>query len=206
MPEIKDICSALFSVPTGTSDVPRGGDLLIAEPFMDENYFSHSVISVIDYEPKGGAMGVVLNHQSPSMLSDVLDDVDIKVDMPVYCGGPLALDRLFFLHNLGSDIIPGARPYAPGMFVGGDFDAIIEYINSGYPTDGRVRFFVGYSGWDEGQLEQELAEGTWAIDHWSGSPAELLKDSGDTFWHKTVRNLGEPYRSWRLVPRMTCAN
>ncbi|MDE6160407.1 MAG: YqgE/AlgH family protein [Muribaculaceae bacterium] len=203
---MKDICSALFSVPSTAGSAPHGGDLLVAEPFMDENYFSHSVVSVIDYEPNGGAMGVVLNHQSPSMLSDVLDDVEIKVDMPVFCGGPLALDHLFFLHTLGNDIIQGARAYAPGIYIGGDFDTMIEYVNSGYPTEGKVRFFVGYSGWDEGQLEQELAEGSWAMLRYSDRIKEILRGHGDAYWHRTVRQLGEQYRPWRLVPHLTCAN
>lgn len=203
---MKDICTSLFARPATAKTVPSGGSLLVSEPFMEENYFSHSVVSLIDYEPAGGAMGVVLNHKSPSMLSDLLDDADIRVDVPVYCGGPLALDRLFFLHNLGEEIIPGARPYMPGMFVGGDFDAVIEYINAGYDIEGCVRFFVGYSGWEEGQLEGELAEGSWALGDAPVDTDNLLRGFGDAFWHSAVRRLGGEFRSWHLVPRMVCAN
>ena len=126
MPEMKDICSALFSVPASVSIKPAGGKLLISDPFLEENYFTHSVVSLIDYEAGGGAMGVVLNHKSPSILADVLDDPSIRVDVPVYCGGPLAQDRIFFLHTLGSEIIPGARAYMPGLYIGGDFDDVTD--------------------------------------------------------------------------------
>ena len=111
MPGMKDICTSLFARSASADTQPRGGKLLLAQPFMDENYFSHSVVSLLDYDPKGGAMGVVLNHPSPSRLADLVDDCDVRTDIRVYCGGPLALDRLFFLHTLGADIIPGARPY-----------------------------------------------------------------------------------------------
>ena len=205
MPGIKDICSTLFEITAEKFVRPAGGRLLVAEPFLDEEYFSHSVVSLIDYERGGGAMGVVLNRRTPTMLADVLEDDSIKCDVPVFCGGPLALDRVFFLHTLGSDISPGARPYAPGMYVGGDFDAITDYVNSGYGLDGVVRFFVGYSGWDEGQLEQEIAEGTWALAE-AAPGVPLLSGHGDTFWHRAVRGLGESYRPWRLVPRLTCSN
>lgn len=206
MPGMKDICTSLFARSASADTQPRGGKLLLAQPFMDENYFSHSVVSLLDYDPKGGAMGVVLNHPSPSRLADLVDDCDVRTDIRVYCGGPLALDRLFFLHTLGADIIPGARPYMDGMYVGGDFDAVLDYANSGYPLEGRVRFFVGYSGWEEGQLEGEIAEGTWALSEPPASASELLKGSDDAFWHRCVRLLGPEFRSWRLVPRMACAN
>ncbi len=124
MPQLKDICSALFAQPAGADmAVPAGGRLLVAEPFMEEGVFSHSVVSLLDYEPGGGAMGVVLNRKSHNLLGDVLEDVSVLRDVPVFCGGPLAQDRAFFIHTLGPEIIPGARPYMPGMYVGGDFDA-----------------------------------------------------------------------------------
>ena len=100
---MKDICTSLFARSASADTQPRGGKLLLAQPFMDENYFSHSVVSLLDYDPKGGAMGVVLNHPSPSRLADLVDDCDVRTDIRVYCGGPLALDRLFFLHTLGTE-------------------------------------------------------------------------------------------------------
>ncbi|MDE6269611.1 MAG: YqgE/AlgH family protein [Muribaculaceae bacterium] len=207
MSEHKDICSALFTQPCSTEQArPAGGRLLVAEPFMDETIFSHSVVSLLDYEPEGGAMGVVLNRQSHSMLTDLIDDLEIEYDMPVFCGGPLAMDRVFFIHTLGSDIIPGAREYMPGLYIGGDFDAMIEYINSGYRTDGVVRFFVGYSSWDRSQLESEIAEGAWALTDAPADGGTLLSGSGDSVWHRTVRSMGNEYRSWRLVPRHVFAN
>lgn len=203
----KDICSALFAQPCSSQQArPAGGRLLVAEPFMDESIFTHSIISLLDYEPEGGAIGVVLNRQSHSNLSDLIDDLEINCDIPVFCGGPLAMDRVFFMHTLGSDIIPGAREFMPGVYVGGDFDAMIEYINSGYRTEGVVRFFVGYSSWDRAQLENEIAEGAWALTDAPVNPSDLLTGSGDRVWHRTVRSLGSEYRSWRLVPRLVCAN
>ncbi|MDE6043660.1 MAG: YqgE/AlgH family protein [Muribaculaceae bacterium] len=203
---MKDICSTLFDVPAATAIAPAGGKLLISEPFLEENCFTHSVVSLLDYDVTGGAIGVVLNHKSPSTLAEVLDDDSVKVRVPVYCGGPLALDRVFFLHNLGTDIIPGSRPYAPGLFVGGHFDAVLDYINSGYPLEGSVRFFVGYSSWETGQLERELADGAWAVADSPDDASRLLSGSGDAFWHSRVRDMGDAFRAWRLVPRMTCAN
>lgn len=198
---MKNLADTLFKV-RGTKVAPYNGAILVAEPFLTETHFNHSVISIIDYDAEEGATGAVMNHRSECMLAELFDDINVRHDVPVYCGGPVGQDRLYFIHTLGSGIIPGAREYAPGLYIGGDFKAIVNYVNEGYPTDGMVRFFVGYSSWTAGQLEQELAEASWAIP--SGNPDmsdEFLSLHGDRQWHRAVRHLGEEYRSWRLVPR-----
>lgn len=201
---MKDIITDIFNVSATKGDV-RQGALLVAEPFLRESYFNHGVLSLVDYNPDDGAMGVVMNYRTGNMLSDVLDDISPQYDAPVYCGGPLGQDRLFFIHTLGPDIISEAREYAPGLFVGGDFNAITDYVNSGYQLDGVLRFFVGYSGWSRGQLEDELSENVWALTDFSDA-RELLHGSGDSYWHRCVRQLGDAYRAWQLLPRNIHAN
>lgn len=207
MSGLKDICQGFFDVRHHTDRRLQAGSLLIAEPFLEEDCFTRSVISLIDYEPSGGAMGVVLNHRAQTDLAELLNDSDLTANIPVYIGGPLATDRLFFLHSLGDDIIPGSRPYIPGVYVGGDFNTMIEMVRSGYNLRGSVRFFVGYSCWERGQLETEIADGTWAVDDApAADPSWLFRHSGDRQWHEAVRRLGSDFRPWLMVPSMTCAN
>lgn len=202
---MKDITTNLFRVKNYT-DKPACGALLVAEPFLKESYFNHGVVSLIDYIPSEGATGVVMNNNTDYKLGELLDGVDPELDIPVFCGGPVGQDRLFFIHTLGPDIIPQARQYAPGLYVGGDFDTIINYVNAGYPTEGVVRFFIGYCNWVEGQLERELREETWAMAPAPSSASDLLQDVADPYWHRTVRSMGSRYRSWSLMPRNTSAN
>lgn len=194
-----------FHVGPPTSDV-RQGDLLIAEPFLDEDYFSRAVVAVIDYEKGGEATGVVLNNRAVCALADVFKQVSRSVDVPLYVGGPLGYDRLYFIHTLGADVLAGARPFAPGLYLGGDFDCMIDYVNSGYPVDGVVRFFVGYSGWAKGQLEDELKNEVWAVSGMPDRADSVLTGSGDEFWRKAVGRLGGPYRSWLLIPHDVRSN
>lgn len=202
---MKDITTNLFRVKS-PSQAPTAGGLLVAEPFMREGYFNHGVVSLIDYVPDEGATGVVMNNRTEYLLGELLEGIETKARIPVFCGGPLGQDRLYFLHTLGSDIIPNARSYAPGIYVGGDFDAVIAYVNSGYPTEGAVRFFVGYSNWAEGQLERELRQENWALAPSPQCPADLLRNVGDSYWHRAVRSLGPAYRPWTLLPRNVSAN
>lgn len=197
---MKDLATTLFKVSTDKS-LPCCGGLLIAQPFLQESYFCHSVVSIIDYLATEGATGVVMNNRTGYTLDKLLDGIRPGSEVPVYCGGPLGQNRLYFIHNLGAGIVPHARLYSPGLYVGGDFEAIISYINAGYPAEGSVRFFIGYSSWSEGMLEREINEGSWVQAPLPQSYDTLLTLSGDAYWHRAVRSLGDTYRSWRLLPQ-----
>lgn len=202
---MKDLNELLFKVQVARR-MPAAGALLIADPFVSREYFNHGVISVIDYQALEGATGVVLNNRTEYQLADLLDGVDPMIDVPVFCGGPTGQDRLFFIHTLGPDIIPDARVYAPGLYVGGDFDAAVAYVNGGFPIAGCIRFFVGYTNWVEGQLEREITNGQWANVAPTLDGVTLLSDEGDHYWHRTVARLGESFRAWRLLPRNPVCN
>ena len=203
---MKNLANGLFHVVAIDERAPRCGGLLVAEPFLKESYFNHGVISIIEYASDEGATGVVMNNRTEYMLSELLDGVSPEADQPVYCGGLLGLDRLYFIHTLGPDVIPDGRPIGNGLYVGGDFDSVIEYINSGYPADGNIRFFIGYSSWGAGQLEREIREGTWAQAPLPSEPQKLLEGNADPYWHRNVRALGEAYRPWQLLPRYPAYN
>lgn len=197
---MKDITTNLFRVRS-TMSAPSCGTLLVAEPFLKDKFFNHGVVSVIDYMPAEGATGVVMNNRTEYKLDELLDGINPGTDIPVFCGGPIGQDRLFFIHTLGPDVVPQARQYAPGLYVGGDFDTIVAYVNAGYATEGNVRFFIGYSTWVQGQLEREIEEARWALAPSPQSNNTLLTTSGDSYWHRAVGTLGETFRSWTLIPR-----
>ncbi|MDE5727332.1 MAG: YqgE/AlgH family protein [Duncaniella sp.] len=196
--------SLLFNIDLYTGEDPAVGKLLVAEPFLREDHFNHAVISIIDYEPGTEAMGVVLNNPSATMLHELIDNEGLPEDIRVYHGGPVGSDRLYFMHTLG-DIIPETRPVGPDLWLGGDFDAVFQLIRDGYNPEGQVRFFLGYSGWEPGQLEEELGRNVWAV-----SPphdgTRLLEGDGSRLWHDTVRALGPGFRGWLYHPRNLMAN
>ncbi|MCM1349395.1 MAG: YqgE/AlgH family protein [Firmicutes bacterium] len=184
---------------------PTQGSLLVAEPFLRDACFHHGVIALIDHDSPSGSMGVVMNRQTSHTLQSVLDSVKVKTPIPLFCGGPMSVDRLFFVHTLDESIIPGSRTIAPGLFVGGDFDSMLDYVNDGYPIDGHVRFFLGYSGWSPGQLDEEISNSVWAVAS-IPSAHQLLSGTEDAYWHRCVRMLGNDYRGWRYHPRNPHSN
>ncbi len=203
---MKNYRSRIFDFKTIKRPVEQGS-LLVSEPFLQERYFKHAVISLVDLAADNGTMGVVLNNRTGLMLHEVVDEIKASRQVNVYCGGPLSHDRLFFLHTLGPDIVSGASEYAPGLYIGGDFASVVEYVNSGYPMNGVLRFFIGYTGWSPGQLAEELDNDVWAVANPDAVPAAvLLSNHGDTLWHTVVRTMGPDYRLWRLHPMSTRAN
>ncbi len=189
--------STLFKINLPTSH-PQPGVLLVAEPFLREDHFNHAVITLVEYARRKSAMGLVLNKPTGYTLGEAIDGINDDVDTPIYCGGPVACDRLFYLHSLGNEL-PNSRKLSDDLFIGGDFDSVKAYVNMGLPTEGLIRFFVGYSGWDPGQLEEEIRTHVWAV---APRPAnsEILREDGDSFWYHIVRTMGTPYRNWLYHP------
>lgn len=189
--------SVIFNIDINKRQ-PQPGTLLVAEPFLREQYFNHAVICLIDYEKGKGSMGIVLNRITNYTLNSILDRITVKHDIPVFCGGPMSCDRLYFLHTLDG-IIPDSREIRPGLHIGGNFEAMLDYINSGYPIEGKIRFFIGYSGWDIGQLDDELRKNVWAVTDIHDN-SSLLTGKENQYWHNHVRTMGDDYRGWLFHP------
>lgn len=183
---------------------PRAGSLLVSEPFLREPYFNHSVIMLLEHDPRVTSMGLVLNRPTEYALGDLVSDVPEDVKVPVFCGGPVGSNRLFYLHTLGETLGPCSE-VVPGLWIGGDFETVIDYVRSGLPTEGVIRFFLGYSGWEAGQLEDELNHHVWTVAQ-PGTVDKLLVGSDDSYWHRVVRGLGPEFAGWRFHPMQPIAN
>ena len=191
-----DLESIIYKDPTIVN--PQKGDLLIAEPLLNEPYFKRSVILLLDEDNNQGHIGLALNKITPVSLQDLFPDWKAGAEVPVYSGGPVEADRLFMLHTMG-DRFEGSMEVLPGLYVGAKLDDIIDYINNNRYADGNIRSFLGYSGWSRGQLTSEILKNTWALNPNPGH-TDVLTGAEDLYWRREVRRLGEKYRSWLLVP------
>ena len=181
---------------------PYRGALLVAEPFLDEGCFRRAVICLAEYSEKG-AVGFVLNSPTRYRLNELLEGMDGIPSIPVYCGGPVGTDHLFFLHDIAS--LPGAVEVATGLFANGDFDMLLDFLKSDEGVRRHVKFLVGYSGWSPGQLEGELKQEAWAVTAMQ-SPGRCLAAMDESFWRETVRGMGEGYLLWLNTPQEPSLN
>lgn len=136
------------------------GQLLIAHPLLYDGFFNRSVVYIANHSEEG-AIGFSLNFKTQFVLRDVRPQVK-NGNFPIYEGGPVAKNQLFFLHTLGHDL-PDSVPIGNNVFLGGDFNELIHMIEHGKVKSYEVRFFAGYSGWSENQLEEEIKNNHWLI-------------------------------------------
>ncbi len=195
--------STIFNINV-PSLAPRTGSLLVSEPFLREPYFNHSVIMLLEHNNDVTSMGLVLNRPTEYSLGDLVAEVPADVKVPVFCGGPVGGDRLFYMHTLGNTL-GECSEVADGLWIGGDFETVIEYVRSGLPTEGVIRFFLGYSGWEAGQLEDELKHHVWTVAN-PEKAGDLLVGADDAYWHRIVRGLGPEFAGWKFHPMQPIAN
>lgn len=181
--------------------VPARGKILISEPFLRDSTFGRSVILLIDHT-KEGSMGLIINKQLPLYLNDIIRELKYENTIPLYKGGPVATDTLFFIHTLPD--ISGALTINKGLYLNGDFDEIKKYILQGNKVNNRIRFFLGYSGWESDQLDFEIRENTWLIS--KEDNAYLMKEETKNMWKNSLEKLGSKYETWARFPQVPTLN
>lgn len=182
--------------------VPSRGKVLISEPFLCDQTFGRSVVLLVDHS-EDGTMGLILNKSIPLFLNDVLQGFSYSENIPIYKGGPLSTDTLFYLHTF--EHISGSLPISKGLYLNGDFDAIKEYLIQGNPVKGKIRFFLGYSGWEHKQLNQEIEENTWLVGKMN-IDSMLDEKSSSNLWKNALGNLGSKYEIWSRFPQIPTLN
>lgn len=183
--------------------IPSKGRIIIASPLLNDYHFSRTVILMINHE-ENGDMGVVLNkdfryHVS---LNDLVKDLEDLPSIPVYKGGPVGRDTMFFIHDI--EEINDSLPLGNGLFMNGDFDQMLNFIKSGQRYTDRVRFFLGYAGWEKGQLQAEMDDDTWIVSELSKD--RLFKENYRELWRNSLNDMGEPYCTWAKYPAIPSMN
>ncbi|MEG1563000.1 MAG: YqgE/AlgH family protein [Bacteroides sp.] len=181
--------------------LPARGKILISEPFLCDATFGRSVVFLVDHTDEG-SMGLIINKELPLLLNDIIKEFKYLDNIPLYKGGPIGTDTLFYLHQL--PYISGALSVGKDLYMNGDFEAIKRYILQGNPIEGKIRFFLGYSGWECEQLTQEIEENTWIIG--KEDPAFLLKEASKEMWRKSLKKLGSKYETWSRFPQVPSMN
>ena len=195
-----DIDSDIFKIQSNNV-LPSRGKILISEPFLRDATFGRSVILLIDHTDEG-TMGLIINKPLPIFVNDIIKEFKYIDDIPLYKGGPVATDTLFYLHTLAN--ISGAIPVSKGLYLNGDFDEIKKYILQGNKVDQHIRFFLGYSGWESEQLSTELKENTWLVS--KEENAYLMNGDTKDMWKQALEKLGSKYETWSRFPQVPTFN
>ncbi|MBS1760994.1 MAG: YqgE/AlgH family protein [Bacteroidetes bacterium] len=174
---------------------PAPGILLIADPFLKDPNFMRTVCIICEHKAEG-SFGLVLNQKADLTLDELIENIDDS-SIPVFYGGPVEVNTLHILHQYG-DEIPGSHEIMKGVFWGGSFEAILEKLKSKTLDINKIRFYLGYSGWGEGQLDEEMKQRTWLT---VGATQRLIfNNKPSDVWKNSLKQLGGEYEMMANFP------
>lgn len=159
---------------------------LIAMPQLDDKNFSHALILLLHHTDEG-AMGLVVNQALDLDLSEVAQQQGVdepKAEGTAYLGGPVEVFRGMVVHG-GPSCGPDDTKISEGLFLSGSVEVLTQLLRHG---DRNFRLFLGYSGWGPGQLENELAEGSWLAGNLD--PSLVFDTPADQAWDQILANMG----------------
>ena len=184
----------LFKIQSNTLN-PVIGDVLISEPFMNDFYFRRSVILLIDHNEEG-SLGVIFNKRLTIPFNEIVQGFP-EFNADVYLGGPVETDRIFFIHTVG-EMIPDSHLISNGLYWSGNISVLKSMIKMDLIKPHEVRFYVGYAGWDGGQLRNELKANTWVVGRFTAK--QLLRTMPGKMWSDFVKQIGKRYTLWDKFP------
>lgn len=167
---------------------------LIAMPNMQDERFINSVIYICEHNHEG-AMGIIINQPVNITVANMLEQIEIErnsflnypiiLDQPVLCGGPVSEDRGFVLHRHD-------RVYESSIRLSDDITVTtsrdILSILGTHEAPNHFLVALGYSGWQAGQLEQEIIQNAWLT---MEATADILFDTPlPQRWSKALAQLG----------------
>ncbi|MFT5860362.1 MAG: putative transcriptional regulator [Flavobacteriaceae bacterium] len=176
---------------------PDVGSILISEPFIEDKYFTRSVILLCDHGEEG-SFGFVLNNYIETGLKEMIADFP-DIDVRVGLGGPVDTSNLFFIHSLPDDV-PDSQEIAKGMYIGGKFSDVVKLLSVDPSKVEFFRFFVGYSGWETDQLNDELKDKSWLV--MPEVPNKYVLDqNNDDLWKELMDKLGGKFKVMSTFPK-----
>ena len=173
------------------------GRLLVATPSLEDPNFDRTVILLLQHDDVDGAMGLVLNRPSGLPLEDELGDWGALAAPPdeVFIGGPVQPEVAIALGWLEPDVaVPeGVQPVMDGL-------GVVDLRQSPDEVPGlrAVRVYAGYAGWAAGQLEGEIATGSWfTLD---ADPTDPATADPDRLWRDVFRRQSDRLRMLATFP------
>lgn len=171
------------------------GRILIADPFLQDGEFTRSVILLTSYK-KDNTMGFMINKPTDVHVHEVFSDFP-TFNSRVYIGGPVDQNLLFFVHKMGNKI-PNSIPITNNLSFGGEFEVMKKLIQKGEISTKDIRFFLGYSGWGQEQLQNEVKKKSWVVGNFKLSYLFSLRNS--LIWPQSIAHNKPEYTVYSKYP------
>ena len=171
------------------------GKLLIAEPaILNDSSFNRTIVLLTEHTCNN-SVGFILNRPLDYTINDLLPE--INCNFPVYQGGPVEQDNLYFVHKI-PQLLPNSVEVANGIFWGGSFDCLKDLLNNASLNSSDIRFFLGYSGWEKEQLDEEMNQNSWFVDE--NDFENIFSMDDRNLWKNKLLQKGGDYKLWANAP------
>jgi len=185
---------------------PAAGSLLIASATLLDPNFARCVLLILESN-EDGSLGVILNQPSETPVSEVLDQWRDVVNPPgvFFRGGPVELNAALALGFLGDSVAVDEAP--PGWRQLTGSLGLIDLDTSPDDFLGRLsalRIYAGYAGWGAGQLDAEIAEGSWHVV--PAQRSDLFSTTPDRLWREILRRQPPPLSMLATLPEDASLN
>ena len=176
------------------ADAETGCLLLANTPGM--GFFERAVVLIVEHS-SSRSLGLVLNRQAGVQIQDLaIEDSVAQVlgACPLRLGGPHLLSHLHLLH--GDRRVTDATLLCPGLYTGG-LQSALKLAAAGQCQVSDFCLAAGYTGWQDGQLQSEIRQGSWIPV--SVDPKKVLEIAccgvgGPSAWHDLFSMVSEPDR------------
>ncbi len=170
------------------------GKLLISAPHLSD-FFTRSVILMMEYN-ENGSLGFVVNKPVEEKLHEIIQDFP-EFDAKIMLGGPVETDLINFIHRAG-EILDGGVEIGNGIYWGGNFETLKILAEAKKLNPDDFIFFLGYSGWSGGQLDEELNSNTWII---TKTDIDIIFDvKAIDKWSIALKRMGGDYTTISSFP------
>ncbi len=136
----------------------KAGMFIKSTEELKGSFFENTTILIVKHNEEG-TVGFVKNKPFGKSLHELIEFNHSK-PFPLMDGGPVDRDHLFVLHKR-PDLIEGGELISNGLYMGGNMEQVIHAINTNGAKQDQIQLFIGYCGWDLGELEVEVEEGSW---------------------------------------------
>jgi putative transcriptional regulator len=157
----------------------QAGNIIISTDLLNGTEFEKVAIVISEHNEKG-TIGYVFNQLFPRNFNE-LEEFKHSIAVPLYAGGPVQTDMLYFMHRR-PDLIADGEKIADNVYMGGDFKKAVQLLNTGQLPVADVRLYIGYCGWDVNELEDEIKEGSWQLTN--ASVDLVFSTATESVWDK----------------------
>ena len=178
-----------FSQIQHRQEEPGPGKLLISDPFLPDPNFSRTVVLLTEHQKDVGSFGFVLNRSARTYLDEVVN-FDVKAKFPLFTGGPVQQETLHLLHK-DDYLAEPEMEILSGVYWGADYESLKYLLQREYANSDNFRFYLGYSGWGPGQLEEELKQKSWFVAQ--ADQDIVFSNNTDEMWKAVLRSMGGNY-------------